>query len=50
MKEFYNNNADFRDYVNSYCKKHKTSVEEALQHAIVKEYAKYKKDLMEGKA
>ena len=50
MKEFYNNNADFRDYVNSYCKKHKTSVEEALQHAIVKEYAKYKKDIMEGRA
>lgn len=49
MKEFYINNADFRDFVKSYCKKHKISVDEALQHAIVKEYAKYKKDLMEGK-
>ena len=50
MKEFYNHNADFRDYVNSYCKKHKTSVEEALQHAIVLEVAKQYKDIKEGKA
>lgn len=50
MKEFYNNNSDFRDFVNNHCKKYKISVDEALKHAIVKEYAKYKKDLMEGKA
>lgn len=50
MKEFYISNADFRDFVNSYCKKHKISIDEALQHSIVKEVAQYKKELMEGKA
>ena len=50
MKEFYTSNADFRDYVNIYCKKHKISIEEALEHALVKEVAKHKKDLIEGKA
>ena len=50
MKEYYINDADFRDYVNTYCKKHKTSVEEALQHAIVIEVAKHYKNIKEGKA
>lgn len=49
MKEFYNNNADFREYVDKCCKAHKISVDEALQLALVKEVAKYKKDLLEGK-
>lgn len=49
MKEFYNSDADFRDFVNSYCKKHKTSVDEALQHAIVKAVAIDKKERQEGK-
>lgn len=49
MKEFYESNADFREYVNRHCKKHKISVEEALKHSIVKEVAKYKKALQEGR-
>ena len=44
MKEFYDKDADFRDFVNSYCKKHKISIEEALQHAIVQEVANYYKN------
>ena len=29
MEEFYNSNADFKDYVDKYCKKHGCTVEEA---------------------
>lgn len=36
MKEFYNSNADFKFFVDKYCKKHKCTVEEALKHGIVK--------------
>lgn len=36
MKEFYNSNADFKDYVDKYCKKHKCTVEEAIKHEMVK--------------
>lgn len=44
MKEFYNSNADFKAYVDKYCKKHKCTVEEALEHALVKDvYEYYKK-------
>ena len=50
MKEFYTNDANFRDFVDGYCKKHKISVDEALQHAIVREVAKHYKDIKEGKA
>lgn len=50
MKEFYDKNADFRDYVNSYCKQYKISVAEALQHAIIKEVAQYKKELSGDKS
>lgn len=37
VKEFYNSNADFKAYVDKYCKKHKYTVEEALEHALVKD-------------
>lgn len=40
MNELYNHNADFREYVDRYCKSHNLHVEEALQHAIIKEVAK----------
>ena len=44
MKEFYNSNADFKDYVDKYCKKHGYTVEETLEHALVKDvYEYYKK-------
>lgn len=40
MMELYKNNADFRQYVDRYCKTYNLNVEEALQHVIVKEVAK----------
>ena len=36
LKNFYNTNQDFREYVERYCWKHKCTVEEALTHAIVR--------------
>ena len=43
LKEFYNRNEDFRKYVNSYAKKYNEgksiSVDEALEHEIVKSVA-----------
>ena len=44
MKEFYNNNADFKAYVDAYCKKYKIDVSEALTHAIVREVYLYYKE------
>ena len=39
MNELYNTNADFRRYVDRYASKHNISVEEALEHKIVKQEA-----------
>ena len=43
LKEFYNRNADFKRYVDSYTKKYNEgksiSVDEALEHEIVKRVA-----------
>lgn len=36
MEEYYNNNPHFKRYVDKYCKKHSLTVEEALQHEIVR--------------
>lgn len=44
MKEFYNNNADFKAYVDAYCKQYKIDVSEALTHAIVREVYLYYKE------
>ena len=41
MREIYNTNADFKSYVDSYCKKMKVSVEVALTHKIIEEVAKF---------
>lgn len=42
MKEFYDTNADFKNYVDKYCKQYKCTVEEALKHKIVAEvYEQY---------
>ena len=38
MKKHYNNNSDFKGYVDRYAKKHGITVEEALTHEIVKTY------------
>ena len=42
MKELYAKNRDFREYVTRYCKSNGVSVEEALEHALVKEVGKQK--------
>lgn len=48
MKEFYNENADFKGYVDRYCKKHKVTVDEALAHEIVKQvYLQYAEGCLE---
>lgn len=41
MRDFYNTNKDFRDYVDRYCKNYvegrSITVEEALEHAVVRQ-------------
>ena len=45
MKDFYNSNTDFKEYVERHCKKHKCTVEEALKHKIVEAvYEQYKEN------
>ena len=39
--ELYNTNEDFREYVDKYKRSRKLSLEEALEHELVKQYAKY---------
>ena len=39
MKDFYNRNADFKRYVDRYCKTYGFTVCEALKHEIVKQVA-----------
>lgn len=41
MKQFYNSNSDFREYVDRFCKTYDLSVDEALQHASVREAEMY---------
>ena len=36
---FYNNNKEFKTYVDKYCKKHGVSVETAFTHRLIKEVA-----------
>ena len=52
MKDFYNRNADFKRYVDLYAKKYNEgksiSVDEALEHAVVKRVAaKYRENEVE---
>lgn len=39
MRELYNSNADFKRYVDRYCKTYGLTVEEALEHELVKQVA-----------
>lgn len=39
MREFYNRNADFKRYVDRYCKQCSLTVDEALEHELVKQVA-----------
>lgn len=41
MKQTYNDNLEFQDYVKGYCKTYGYEVDEALTHITVKEVAKY---------
>ena len=40
MKELYQRNMDFKRYVDRYCNDHDCTVEEALDHALVREVSK----------
>lgn len=45
MKEYYNNNADFKRYVDKYCIQYGYTVDEALEHELVRQvYLHYKED------
>ena len=44
MQDMYDNNSEFRDYVDAYCSHRGVSKEEALQHITVKYVAQYYKD------
>ena len=37
------------EYLRRYCEKHEISRDEAMTHALVKEYAKYAEDAEKGK-
>ena len=39
MREFYDRNADFKRYVDRYCKQYELTVDEALEHELVKQVA-----------
>ena len=39
MSEFYDRNADFKRYVDHYCKQYGVTVDEALEHESVKSVA-----------
>lgn len=44
MKEYYNENADFKAYVDKYARDYKLSVEEALESALVRQAYEYYKE------
>ena len=39
MMEFYNHNEDFKMYVDRYCNQYRLTVDEALEHELVKQVA-----------
>ena len=41
MNNLYETNSDFKEYVDRYSKCRRISVEEALEHELVKEYGRY---------
>lgn len=44
MQEYYNENADFKAYVDKYARDYKLTVEEALKSALVREVYEYYKE------
>lgn len=47
-KLFYDQNENFKEYVDKYCRKHKVDVETALSHKVVKEVKKQYEELQNG--
>lgn len=45
----YEQNADFKHYVDRYCVKHRISVDEALQHYLVRMAGRMYKEQMDNK-
>ena len=45
----YADNADFKRYVDRYCTKHRVSVDEALQHYLVRMAGQMYKEQMDNK-
>lgn len=45
MKNFYESNSDFRDYVDKFRRDRDLTVDEALQHASVREAEKYYREV-----
>ena len=41
IKSEYDNNSDFKEYVDKYCKKHHKPVEEALKDILIISYLNY---------
>ena len=49
MKEYYERNEAFKEYVNRYCESRNVSVDEALKHSVVREVANhYKSQEVQG--
>jgi hypothetical protein len=49
MKNLYETNMDFKTYVDRYCTKHNLTVEQALEHRIIKLYGEECRKLGERK-
>lgn len=41
MREYYDNNEDFKTYVDKYCQKNRITVDEALSHESVRQVYLY---------
>lgn len=48
MEELYRDNYDFKRYVDKYIAKEKVSLQQALNHAVVRSYAEYLAERGEG--
>lgn len=49
MKDLYNTNKDFKDYVDRYCRNKPFGVNEALRHIQVQLVGRYYKELEESR-
>lgn len=41
MREYYDTIPDFKEYVDKYAAKHYLTVDEALEHAVIKNYLQF---------